>query len=206
MTTQYPRLTDHEGYELFRRAVVERSGDAWLEIHAYYRPVILGWSRQCCAKSLGDELPEDIADRALSRAWSALTPEQFAHFNGLPALLAYLRSCVTAAAIDDSRAVVTRERAYQRLEVRVVTTPEQEVLQKAIRRAFWQQILRIVTSASERVVLKESFVLALPPRKICARHPDLFQDVAMVYAVKRNLVNRLMRSRELRQLYEDLFL
>jgi hypothetical protein len=206
MTTQYPQLTDREGYELFRSAIVDRSGDAWAAIYAYYRPVILGWSRQYCAKSSSVESAEDIADRALSRAWSALTAEQFAHFNSLAALMAYLRTCVAAAVIDNSRAMATRERAYQRLEVRAVMTPEQQVLQNNARLALWQQVLKIITADLERVVLKETFVLALPPRKIFARHPDLFEDVELVYALKRNLINRLVRSRELRQLYEDLFI
>jgi len=203
---QSPKLTDREGYELFRSAIVERSGEAWAAIYAYYRPVILGWSRQYCAKSSGNESAEDIADRAFSRAWSALTAEQFAHFNSLAALMAYLRSCVAAAVIDNSRAAATRERAYQRLEVRVVMTPEQQVLQNNARRAFWREVFKIVTSDLERVVLFESFVLALPPRQIFARHLELLEDVALVYALKRNLVNRLIRSRELRQLYEDLFM
>jgi len=200
------KLTDREGYELFRCAIVERSSEAWAAIYAHYRPVILGWSRQYCAKSSSDESPEDIADRAFSRAWLALTAEQFAHFNSLAALMAYLRSCVVAAAIDISRALATRERAYQRLEVRAVITPEQQVLQNNARQAFWQQVLKIVTADLERMVLEEAFVLALPPRTIFARHPGLFEDVAQVYALKRNLINRLVRSREFRQLYEDLFL
>jgi hypothetical protein len=203
---QSPKLTDREGYELFRSAIVERSGEAWAAIYANYRPVILGWSRQYCAKSSGDESAEDIADRALARAWSALTAEQFPHFNSLAALMAYMRSCVAAAVIDNSRAMATRERAYQRLELRAVLTPEQQVLRKNARLVFWKQILKIVTADLERVVLKETFVLALPPRRIFARHPGLFKDVAQVYALKRNLINRLVRSRELRQLYEDLFM
>jgi hypothetical protein len=85
-------------------------------------------------------------------------------------------------------------------------TPEQQVLQNNVRRAFWQQVLKIVTADLERVVLEEAFVLALPPRTIFARHPDLFEDIKLVYALKRNLINRLVRSREFRQLYEDFFL
>src|ERR687886_111443 len=188
MTTQYPQLTDREGYELFRSAIVERSGDAWAAIYAHYRPQILGWSRQYCARSWGDESAEDIADRALSRAWLALTAKQFDQFNSLAALLAYLRSCVSAAVIDSSRAAATRERAYQRLEIGTVMTPEQEVLQNTMRLAFWQQVFKIVTEEPERVVLEETFVLALPPRQIFARHPDLFEHVDLVYALKRNLL------------------
>jgi DNA-directed RNA polymerase specialized sigma24 family protein len=206
MTTQYPQLSDREGYELFRSAIVERSGDAWAAIYANYRPQILGWSRQYCAHWSGDESAEDIADRALSRAWLALTAKQFDQFNSLAALLAYLRSCVAAAVIDHSRAMATRERAYQRLEVDVVVSPEQEVLQNNMRLAFWRQVFKIVTAEPERVVLKETFVLALPPRKIFARHRDLFEHVDLVYAAKRNLIGRLERNREFRRLCEELFM
>jgi len=206
VTAYHLDLSDHEGYELFRKAIVERSSDAWSLIYAHYHSLILAWSRQYCAKLPGDESAEDIADRALSRAWSALTPEHFAQFNCLAALMAYLRSCVVAAVIDNSRAAATRDRAYQRLEIRAVMTPEQQVLQNNARLAFWQQVLKIVTADLERVVLKETFVLALPPRTIFARHPDLFADVELIYALKRNLVSRLVRSRELRQIYEDLFM
>jgi len=200
---QSSKLTDHEGYELFRSAIVERSGEAWAAIYAYYRPIILGWSRQYCARSSTDESAEDIADRALSRAWSALTAEQFAHFGSLASLMAYLRSCVAAAVIDNARAMATRERAYQRLEVGVVATPEQHVLYSNARQVFWQHVLKIVTAELERLVLKETFVFALPPRAIFARHPDLFESIDQVYALKRNLTNRLVRSREFRRICEE---
>jgi hypothetical protein len=196
-------LSDREGYELFRRAIVERSDDAWTQIYTHYRPLLVAWSRQYRSRSPSAEPPEDIADRALARAWAALSPERFATFASLSALLGYLRSCVGATAIDLTRVEATRERAYQKLEVRVTATPEQIVVERTARAALWRMVARMVTCEAERIVLEESFVLALPPREILDRHPEHFADVGAVYGAKRNLLNRLMRCRDLQKLRDE---
>jgi DNA-directed RNA polymerase specialized sigma24 family protein len=196
-------LSDREGYELFRRAIVERSDDAWSQIYTYFRPLLLAWSRQCRARSPSAEPPEDLADRALARAWAALSPDRFEQFSGLPALLGYLRTCVGATAIDSSRVEVTRERAYQKLEPRSVATPEQIVVEESARATLWRLVAALVGSEQERIVVDESFVLALPPRQILERHPDDFATIGDVYGAKRNVLNRLMRCRELHKLCEE---
>ncbi|HEU5101753.1 MAG TPA: sigma-70 family RNA polymerase sigma factor [Roseiflexaceae bacterium] len=197
-------LTDQEGYELFRRAIVERDDEAWAAIHRHFRPLLLAWARQASARAPATDLHEDIADRALARAWSALGPEQFAQFPSLAALLGYLRTCVGAAAIDEARAEATRERAYQKLAPPEVATPEDLVLGALGRDELWRLVNQLLSSEQERIIMVESFVLGLPPRAILERHHDCFADVPAIYGAKRNLLNRLERSRDLRQLYQDL--
>src|SRR5262249_9704401 len=124
-------LTDHDGYDLFRRAIMEGNEDAWAEIYAHYRPLLMAWSRHSSMRNPAGELCEDIADRALARAWAALSPVRFEQFPNLATLLAYLRTCVTAAVIDSARAQATRERMAQKLELGIVATPEQLVLTAA---------------------------------------------------------------------------
>jgi DNA-directed RNA polymerase specialized sigma24 family protein len=197
-------LTDHAGYELFRRAIVERDGEAWAAIHTHFRPLLISWARQASARAPGIEQYADIADRALARAWSALSADHFEQFPSLAALLAYLRACVGAAAIDEARAEATRERAYQKLEPPAVATPEDVVLGALSRDELWQLVAKLVSSEHEQIILVESFVLGLPPRAILERHQDRFADVPEIYGAKRNLLNRLERSRDLRQLYHNL--
>ena len=67
-----------------------------------------------------------------------------------------------------------------------------------------EDLHKLVSSEHERIILVESFVLGLPPRTILERHQDCFEDVPAIYGAKRNLLNRLERSRDLRQLYQDL--
>ena len=197
-------LTEDAGYELFRRAIVERDDEAWAAIYTHYRALLISWARYASAHAPAIGHYADIADRALARAWSALTAEQFAQFPSLSALLAYLRTCVGAAAIDAARAEATRARAYQKLELPSVTTPEELVMSAQSRDELWQLINKLVSNEHERIILIESFVLGLPPRSILERHQDRFADVPAIYCAKRNLLNRLERSRDLRQIYQNL--
>jgi len=197
-------LSDQQGYELFRRAIVERDDEAWTAIHTYFRPLLLGWSRYYCARSPAGEQAEDLADHGLARAWAARAPEQFGRFPNLPTLLAYLRNCVAAAVIDSARGAAVRERLYQGLESRAWAPPEEIVVNTSSRAELWRIVSEVAATEQERIVLHDGFVLALPPRQIQARHPDRFADVAAVYGAKRNLLSRLARCRALQQLRDDL--
>jgi DNA-directed RNA polymerase specialized sigma24 family protein len=194
-------LTDHEGYELFRRAIVDGDSEAWAEIYTHFRQLLLSWARLYSTRAPMGDQAEDIADRALSRAWSALSAEHFGRFSGLPALLAYLRTCVAAVAIDSMRAEAARDRAFQKLTMPASLTPEDEVVEEQGRAELWELLSSLVPNEYEWIILVESFVLALPPRAILERHHDRFADVPEIYRLKRNLLHRLERSRDLRQLH-----
>jgi DNA-directed RNA polymerase specialized sigma24 family protein len=192
------------GYELFRRAIVEGDDDAWAAIHARYRALLITWAQQCSAMPQIGEYCDDIADQALARAWSALSPARFNHFPNLAGLLAYLRTCVAAVVIDCARAQAAHTRALQQLEVRAFVTPEQVFLRELEREELWRLVSGLAETQQERIVLIESFMYDLPPRTILTRHPELFMDVSSVYYAKRNLRARLQRNCELQQMRQDL--
>jgi hypothetical protein len=203
MIAYRPARTNDDYFDLFCRAIEQRDEEAWADIAAGYRGQLAAWAVQAGVRLLKDEQAADIADQALARAWSALTPERFKGFPCLGALLAYLRACVTATVIDYARAQATRARTEQRLEPEATTTPEQQVLEELERANLWRLISQIVLNEQERIVLRESLVSALPPRDIQARHPDQFADVMAVYRTKRNLLNRLQRNHDLRTLWQE---
>jgi hypothetical protein len=184
-----------EGYELLRRAIVERDEQAWAESIARYRPLLAAWAVRASAKVRISEHYEDIADQAIARAWAALGPERFAAFPSLGALLAYLRACVTAVVIDGARAQAAHERLAQRLEAGAPPSPEQIVLQRLSLAELWRLVSNVAETRQERAVLVESLVYDLPPRAILARHPELFADVSEVYSVKRHLLRQLRQLR-----------
>jgi DNA-directed RNA polymerase specialized sigma24 family protein len=188
------------GYELFRRAIVEQDADAWATIYVRYRSLLAAWAARSCAHG---EACADIADQALARAWMALTPERFAAFSTLRQLLAYLRTCVATAAIDSARAQGQFDSLAQDLPGDSIMVPEQIVLADLGRSAFWRTVLGLTRTPAERVALVESFAHDLPPRAIQARHPQLFPDVAAVYAAKRNLLDRLRRHPDVLRLREE---
>jgi hypothetical protein len=194
--------SDDIGFELFRRAILLRDEAAWLEISLRYRPMFISWAAQVNAKGATDEQCDDIADRAFARAWAALSPERFAQFPNLPALLGYLRACVSATTIDTARSQGARDRAYQRLTAEPIGTPEDLVCEQLERAELWQTALDAVDCPQERMVLLDSFLHELPPRDILVRHPDLFDSIHAVYMAKRHLLNRLQRSAALREYFD----
>jgi DNA-directed RNA polymerase specialized sigma24 family protein len=191
---------DHDGYELFRRAITQRDAEAWYAISTRYRPLLMSWAAVCSSKMWVNERCDDIADQALTRAWVALSPDRFAGFASLAALLAYLHTCVTATIIDHARAQAARQRTMQQIEVGAIATPEQIVLGQIERDELWCLIANAVTTAHEYTFLVERFVLELPPRVILARHPELFADIDALYAIRRNLLLRLQRMPEMQWL------
>jgi hypothetical protein len=206
MHANYSDRAEREGYELFRRAIVERDADAWAENAARYRRLLLSWARDCSARMVISESYEDIADHALARAWMAFSPARFANFPNLGTLLSYLRACVTAAVVDCARAEAARERMIGKLEVGDADSPEEVVLQNLERAELWDLVGALITSELERVVVVESYVFDLPPRAILVRHPGLFADIDAVYSTKRNLLARLKGNRTLRELFEEICL
>jgi DNA-directed RNA polymerase specialized sigma24 family protein len=192
-----------DGFEIFRRAIVERDQFAWATIHARYRLLMIAWARQSSVSLSVSEQFEDIADQAFARAWSALTPMRFAEFPGLAALLGYLRSCVSTVLIDIARAQSTRERTIQKLNLGTPATPEQIVLDTIDQKELWKLVTRMIETPQEALILHQSIVLGVPPRLLLARYPHLFQTIDDVYATKRNFTGRLQRNRELQRLMHE---
>lgn len=194
MNTPTIELTDHEGYDMFRRAIVGRDGQAWAVIYTRYRGLLLAWARRFSVRLSVDERADDVADQAFARAWSALTPERFGQFPTLASLLAYLRSCVSSTVIDIARAQLAHERRIQPATERSGASAEQLVIGDLERGELWQLVNAVAHSAAERTLLVESFVHDQPPRAIQARHPDLFPSIDAIYRTKRNLLERLQRN------------
>src|SRR3954453_24204650 len=128
MQAQQSGQSQQDSYELFRRAIVERDERAWIESATRYRPLLAAWASRCSASAALTERYDDLADQAFARAWSALSPERFAGFRTLAAVLAYMRPCVTPAVIDHARSELSREGMEQAIQADEVPTPEQQIM------------------------------------------------------------------------------
>jgi hypothetical protein len=194
---------EQDAYELFRRAINDRDEDAWKDIHARYRPMLALWALRAGLRDDSAERPGDVADRALARAWLALSAERFAEFPTMAQLMSYLRSCVASTVIDIVRAQVGFERLSRRYRITQPATPDRVVLASFDNLALWHLVLSLSSTQAEKTVLIESFNYGHPPRVIQSLHPQLFPDVTAVYSVKRNLFARLQRNQELQRLRND---
>jgi hypothetical protein len=201
----HDELAERDAYGLFRRAIEERDADAWAEIVARYRPLLIAWAARCGAALRTGEPCDDLADQALARAWMALSSGHFTRFSGVGALIAYLRTCVMTTVIDIERGQMLRERTRYRLEVGSAATPEQVVMGELDRAELWRLVSGLVETEQERIFLVERFVYGFQPHVIQLRHTNLFANVAMVYRARQNLLARLGRNRQLRSARQDLY-
>jgi DNA-directed RNA polymerase specialized sigma24 family protein len=190
-------------YELFRRALVERDEPAWEQLYRHYSGLVEGWIRRSGAFTSSGESSEYFVVGAFTKFWRAITPERFASFPTLASLLQYLQLCATSVVIDSVRAqswsemlpeeTITPNHGPQ-------TSPDEEAVSRVDREEFWRFINEQLNGEVERVVVYCSFVLGLTPRAIYAKRSELFSSVNDVYNVKRNVLGRLSRNQQLRQM------
>jgi DNA-directed RNA polymerase specialized sigma24 family protein len=193
-------------FELFRRAILHRDELAWKYLYGQYAPLIAVWVRRHPAFSSTGEEAEDFVDLTLVRIWTALTPDKFAHFSNLASVLSYLKRCVNSVIVDAVRA---NERAGIDAQAEAVDDEgqpgnqavEELALTRMQRQALWREIDARLHNEKERLVVYNSFVLALKPRQVYARHQDKFRDVNEVHRIKENVLARLRRDSTLKVLF-----
>lgn len=203
MNPQNYSSNSQERYIIFCRAVAEQDADAWADIVGWCRPLLIGWARKRLATLPIEERCDDVADEAFARAWAALIGARLDRFPNIAAVLGYLRACVASVAADRARAHADKASPLSELEIAPDPTPEQAALAEARRAEIWARVEQHIVSEQERVVVYESMALSLPPRAILLRHPALFESVAAIYVLKRNLFDRLRRDEGLRQLNDE---
>jgi hypothetical protein len=141
---------------------------------------------------------------AFIKFWRAISPERFASFPSLASLLHYLQLCATSVVIDSVRSqswaeMVPEDTIHQTHTAQ--SSPDEEAVGRVYREEFWKLIDAQLNGEMERVVVYCSFVLGLTPRAIFSKRGDLFNSVNDVYNVKRNVLGRLGRNTQLRQMF-----
>ncbi|MEI8166081.1 MAG: sigma-70 family RNA polymerase sigma factor [Chloroflexales bacterium] len=192
-------------YELFRRALVERDEQAWEQLYLHYSGLVEGWIRRSGAFVSSGESSEYFVVGAFTKFWRAIGAERFASFPSLASLLQYLQLCATSVVIDSVRAQSWSEMLPEELispHHGPQTSPDEEAVNRVDREEFWRFINGQLSGEVERVVLYCSFVLGLTPRAIYAKRSELFSSVNDVYNVKRNVLGRLSRNQQLRQMID----
>jgi DNA-directed RNA polymerase specialized sigma24 family protein len=189
-------------HELFRRALVERDEIAWEHVYAHYSPLVESWVRRSGAFVGSGESSEFFVGAAFTKFWRAVSPERFATFPTLAALLSYLQLCTSSVVIDSVRAQSWAEMVADDA-LPVEQTPraaaDDEAIDRVSRAEFWRYIDTQLHGDAERAVVVGSFVMGMKPGEICDQRPDLFANVGDVYNIKRNVLTRLSRNPELRR-------
>lgn len=203
-TLRYLRGEDRDDafcFEIFQRAVVERSDAAWEAIVSQYRGIVLAYVGQHTAAAMLRESDEYWVNRAFQRFWGAVGADRFGQFPDLAALLKYLKLCVHSVLMDEVRA--RRAAATTPLDDIPETLPaqadaERTVVSTLAGEDLWKVIAKELQDRAEERVVYLSFARDMKPADIAERHPELFKSVADVYRIKRNVIERLRRNAEVR--------
>ncbi len=189
-------------HELFRRALVERDEIAWEHVYTHYSPLVESWVRRSGAFVGSGESSEFFIGAAFTKFWRAVSPERFATFATLAALLSYLQLCTGSVVIDSVRsqswAEMVAEDALPADQTPRASADDQAI-ERVSRAEFWSYIDTQLNDDAERAVVLGSYVLGMKPGEICDQRPDLFPSVGDVYNIKRNVLSRLSRNPELRR-------
>jgi len=195
-------------FELFRRAIVDRSQPAWEHVYGQYQGLVTGWVQRHAAFPVSGEEPDYFVNRAFEKMWAAITPDRFDRFPDLKSLLRYLQMCVHSAILDLARSAEQSTVGIREETAAVANQAEGAgVDDQAMARVYQQELWRAINARlhdeKEQRVLYGSFVLALKPREIYTHFSGTFRDVDEVYRVKENLLARLRRDAELRKLLAE---
>lgn len=191
-------------FELFRRALLERNQQAYALLYQQYQALVAGWVERHPSFPALDEEVQYFVNRAFEKMWRALTPSKFERFPDLKSLLSYLKLCAGSAVMDHARTgrldmIDDEPGDLQIADTGAEVDPEQHTVGRVQQEEFWRLILTRLADERERLVVYGSFVLALKPRELSAKYPQVFADVNEIYRIKQNVLERLRRDAELRQ-------
>jgi hypothetical protein len=193
-------------FELFRRAIRDQDERALEMIIAQYQPLVAKWVDKWMDKhhdfqSMGDE-PQDYVAQAFERFWISFTPAKLDRSQSLAAVLRYLQMCVNGALTDAWRKLrhmqIEQETGDEEMRSSESEVLPEDSLQKD---EFWQLIRKKSKDAKEYTVIFASFSLNLSPREILVEYPGVFVDIREVYKCKANVLDRLERDDEMRNLF-----
>ena len=193
-------------YELFRRAILENNGEAWVAIRDQYQPLVARWVDRWLSKHPGfsstSEEADDFIAQAFERFWISFSPGKFEKSQGLAPVLRYLQMCVHGAITDAWRKMrhqqLEQEAGDEEVEFSEQKPTPEDLLQTD---EFWTLIRKKSKNSEEYTVIYASYNLDLSPREILAEYPGLFSDIKEIYQYKANLLDRLERDEEIRKFF-----
>lgn len=189
--------------EMFRRAIEEKSEQAWFVIVDQYGNLVRSWVQRHHAYHAADEDAEFFVNRAFDNFWSAFSrdPSKLRKFDKLKALLQYLKLCTHTAVQSyverkmPPRHVVHSERPLETIPERVDTI--NSVDENMVAGIVWQYILAALKTDQEQIIAREYLLHGTKPQEIFSYYPEQFDSIDQVRRVKGNLMARLRRNQQL---------
>jgi integrase len=176
--------------------VLERDSFAWEAVQECFNPMVVGWMRDHHLKEVAcrHDSEENFVAQAFSRFWQATTANEEIKFQTLGAALKYLRASLHAVIIDTLRSY-SRARVTSLPEYDDASVPQTEDHYDS--GELWQVISRLLPVARDQRVAYLLYHCGLKPREIVHFCPEEFDDVHEIYAIRRNILDRLRRNADI---------
>src|SRR5436309_3155124 len=163
--------------ELFRRALVEQTDEAWSALQQCFSETVRSWlwSHPSHDVALLRDSEENYIAQTFSRFWYAMHDQQL-EFTTLPAALRYLHATLNGILTDTLR-------SHLRGRAREVTLPEPGCSEEPTTADFtdeqsiWESIQGFLPDERERRVAYLLYYCGLKPRDIVVRCSPEFTDV-----------------------------
>ena len=205
-TARYRRRETHDDrycFEMIRRAVAARDDRCWEALYTIYHDQVLSWCRRAGSALTAD--PDELVALAWGKFWRSYTPDKLETSSGTAGVLKYVQLCCYSVVTDVNRAYSPAASLDQSPIERAGTgpTPEEEATEQASNAALWETVGRHLRDERERMLMYLMFQIGLKPAEVRSARSDLFPTVGEVYSMKRNILDRLARSAELKALLGD---
>ena len=188
-------------FELFRRALAQRDGDAFNYVYLTYQQIVFAWISNDPLFSLTNEDAEYFVVWTFHTFSFALQGEKFGRFTELSKILAYLRNCAHTAILQHLRTQRRREKtvALNLDSARVASS--QDMSEQIELHELWGHIEKLLVNVRERQIVYAVFIQGYKPREIPAVYPNLARDANEAIQLLYRARLRLRGDPFLRNLY-----
>lgn len=206
----------HESYcfEMFRRAIVEKSEHCWALIYQQYERLVCEWIFEIVSDTqmLGAETPGSLVAKTFTNFWRAFDHSKLEKAAAFAPILSYLKSCAVTTVLQAKRAQRSKKPELElddngsRESFSSLHSGQQSgqiVEESEFARKLWEIVEGVCRNEQERVVAWLSFVSDCTPDKIRTIHPGMFADSKEISEIRRSLKNRLLRNQDLKNLAEE---
>jgi hypothetical protein len=215
--------TQDERYclELIRRIAASQDSPAWAVLYAQFAPLVLSWLARGARgrEAIAIEGPDVLVNLSFTKLWGALRSGT-KRFNTVGEFLSYLKACTASVLADwwrelpstlrpgneaiedtsgsDRDAPEPGSQGYRAAAAALSDDPADEVIARLSFLELYEIVQGALQDEAERAIVNLSLLCDFTPKAIYQERQDLFPSVEDVYRVKRNVLERLQRNRQVR--------
>lgn len=178
--------------EIFHRAIVQHSEEAWILLLERFGPMVKSWMRNHPRQHMAYryDSEENYVAKTFDRFWQAAAYNQELRFTSLAGALSYLKACLNAVILDTLR-------SYARPNLSLNDPNHPLVDEPAVEDdtddgyELWSVIRSLLPNARDQRLAYLLFHCGLKAREVVQFCPGEFSDIREVYRQRRNIIERL---------------